>query len=163
MFDNQPTTFTYRAMKKYGLLAVLILVSVFFLPVSNKALAVYHVSTAEYKIILFSIILPLLLVWLAAFYGYAKLQEYAFIIRKSPEAKAFRELAKGAKWLAWSLVVPAIIGILLGAIASQWESFYTASRIITNYLNLLLPLVGFSLIAKSSSELINLSKIRIIP
>ncbi len=160
MFGKYSTKFTYKAMQHYAVLAFSFLLLVFLLPANAKALHDYHLSILQYRIILFAVGIPLLFAWLVAFYGYSKLEEYAYIIRKSPESGAFDNLARGCKWLAWSLSVPVIISLLTSAIANQWNGFSAAAVIIANYSYLIFPLVGFSIIGLASRELISKAKIQ---
>lgn len=161
MFEKSTTKYTYQAIKRYSVLALIYLLLVFLLPANSRALHDYHLSALEYRILLFSVGIPSLVVWFVAFFGYSKLQEYAHSIKKTPEADAFESLARGCVWLAWSLPIPAIVGLLTGAIANVWPSFYPGATIIVNYTYLIFPLVGFSIIGTASRELLNRTKIQV--
>jgi hypothetical protein len=161
MFEKTTTKYTYQAIRRYSVLALVYLLLVFLLPANHQALHDYHLSVVEYKILLFSVGIPSLVVWFVAFFGYSKLQEYAHSIRKTPEADAFENLARGCAWLAWSLPIPAIVGLLAGALANSWPSFYHAGIIIINYTYLIFPLVGFSIIGSASKELLSRTKLQV--
>jgi hypothetical protein len=161
MFEKTTTIYTYRAMRRYCVLAIAYLLLIFLLPVNSHAVHDYHLSAGEYRILLFAVGIPSLIVWLVAFYGYSKLQEYAHSIKKSPESKAFENLATGCAWLAWSLPLPALIGLITGALADIWPHFFPSATIIINYTYLIFPLIGFSIIGRASRELLNQAKIQV--
>lgn len=153
--------FMIRAMQWYAGLVILYLLLIIILPANHQATHDYHLSALQYRILYFAVAIPSIAVWFAAFFGYAKLQEYAHSIKNSAEAEAFERLANGCKWLAWSLPVPALVGISLNAIASQWPGFHAAAIVLVNYAALILPLVAFSILGLASRELINQTKLRI--
>lgn len=143
-----------RALQYYLLLAVFYVALIMLLPASTITMHKYHLSGLEYKVVRFAIALPALAVWLAAFAGYAKLKEYAHAIRKTPEGIYFDQLANGCAWLAWSLPVGTIIPAILNALADDRAVFHPAAIIVSNYIGLILPLIGFSVIANASRGLV---------
>lgn len=159
--DQQASRPTNLILYKAALLAIVYVILIFLLPASRAATRAYHLSTLEYRTILFAVTLPSIVTWLAAFFGYAKLRQYVQVVRETPEGPHFDKLASGSAWLAWSLPLPAIVSLLLSAVANQWTGFYSASIIISNYLNLLLPLVAFSLIGNASRGLVSQAKLKL--
>jgi hypothetical protein len=123
----------------------------------------YHLTGFEYRVLYLAVAVPSLVIWFVAFYGYARLQEYARVIKRTDEAPAFGQLARGCMWLAWSLPVSALATYVLDAIADQWGGFHAASIILANYITLALPLLGFSLVGIASKELINRVNARLSP
>ncbi len=138
----------------YFLLALL-------LPPVNLTMATYHLNPLQYHILLFVVILPVIPIWFAAFYGYDKLRAYAESIKRTAEGEDFAQLATGLGWLAYSLPVPAIISLILNALSNNHADFHPISIIITNYLNLLLPLVAFSILSNSARALTTHANMRI--
>jgi hypothetical protein len=161
MFEKSTTKYTYRVIRRYCLLAVAYLLLIFLLPTNGTSMQDYHLSALEYRVLLFAVAIPSLVVWLVAFFGYAKLYEYAASIQKTPESKAFTSLATGCAWLAWSLPIPAIVGLITSSMASVWPDFFPSATIIINYSYLVFPLVGFSFIGKASRELLSQAKIQV--
>lgn len=157
---RETAQFTTRALQRAILLAFVYISLVFLLPPSKATMQAYHLSTLEYRAILLSVMLPSLVAWLAAFIGYAKLREYVYSIRKTPEGSYFDKLATGSAWLAWSLPLPAILSLLLNAIANRWPAFYPSSIIASNYLNLFLPLIAFSIIGTATRGLVNRAELK---
>lgn len=149
-----------RALQHYVLLAVLYIALICFLPASTAAERAYHLSGLEYRVVMFALALPSLVVWLAAFIGYSKLRLYARSINDTPEGIYFDQLARGCAWLAWSLPVGTIVPTILNAIAEQHSGFHASAIIISNYIGLVLPLIGFSVIASASRGLLMNTKAR---
>lgn len=147
------------ALRRAGLLVVAYVTLIFVLPASRATMRTYHLSPLEYRCIFLAVQLPSLLAWLAAFFGAAKLRQYVYLVRKAPEGPYFNKLANGSSWLAWSLPIPAIASLLLNAIANHWQGFYSTSIIASNYLNLILPLVAFTVIGSASLGLLRQAKL----
>lgn len=119
----------------------------------------YRLSALEYHVLLLALILPSIVVWVAAFYSYAKLEEYARSVMKTSEGPAFARLATGLKWLAWSLPITAIVTLVFSSISSYSPGFHSTAIIITNYLSLGLPLVAFSIIGTASRAMVEHAKL----
>jgi hypothetical protein len=152
---------TSRALQHYAWLATLYIALVFLLPANAATSHEYNLSGLAYRVVAFSVALPTLAVWLAAFIGYAKLREYASSIRKTPEGIYFDQLAAGCMWLAWSLPVGTIIPAVLDAVADHHQGFHSSSIIISNYVSLIMPLVAFSVIAGASRGLLGTVKVKL--
>lgn len=148
------TRFANHPRLAFGSLSLLYTLLIIALPANTLTMQVHTLSSLEYKIISFAIAIPSIIVWLAAFIGYEKLYDYARSIRKSSEGESFHTLARGVKWLAWSLPIPVIVATILNAIANTWPDFKPAAIIISNYTALILPLIGFTFIASASRALI---------
>lgn len=147
------------ALQSCAVLIVLYVVLICLLPTNTATIHAYHLHAFEYRVIVLAIAIPSLLVWLAAFAGYAKLGQYARTMQGAPEGQHFARLASGTAWLAWSLPLTAIIGLVLSSIAATWTGFHTAAIIISNYVNLVLPLIAFSIIATGSRGLLGDAKL----
>jgi len=153
--EKRTAQLTTRALQRAIFLAFIYIALIFLLPASKATMRAYHLSTLEYRAILFTVTLPSLVAWLAAFVGYAKLRQYVHSIRETPEGAYFDKLATGCAWLAWSLPLPAIFSLILSAMADKWPAFYPSSIIASNYLNLFLPLIAFSIIGSASRGLVS--------
>ncbi len=144
---------TQLVIQRYLAVAVLYILLIFILPANTTVMREHSFSAIQYKVLVFAIALPSLMAWLAAFVGYARLQEYAKSVSNTPEGSSFQQLAKGCTWLAWSLPAPIILSFLLNAYANTHPDFRPASVIIGNYVNLLFPLVALTFIGVASRAL----------
>jgi hypothetical protein len=114
----------------------------------------YHWTPNNYKLATASIALLSIVVWFVAFWGYSKLQVYAFAIRKSKEGPHFKRLSAGIMWLAWSLPIVTITTYALSHSVGTWPTFHNNQVIIANYISLIFPLIAFILISTAAFGLI---------
>lgn len=154
-YAEQPTS---RALIRYGEVALMYLVLIFTLPGNREYMAAHNLTTQEYHVLQLVVGLPLLLIWLVGFYGYAKLEEYAASISKTSEAAGFERLAQGCAWVAWSLPVHAIVSVVISSVAGSHPGLESAAIIIGNYVNLIFPVIAFSLIGLASKHLFEHAK-----
>lgn len=147
-------------MQLYAVFAASYILLITILPANKQAMHTYHLSTLEYRVLYFAVAIPAVAVWFAAFFGYAKLQEYAASIKNSSEAGAFAQLATGCRWLAWSLPIPALTAVILNSIANSWPGFHSTAIILNNYVSVILSLIAFSVIGFAARELAKQSKIQ---
>lgn len=149
---------TGRILTRYVIVVIAYLLLVLILPGNKDFMQVHRLSTAEYHTLQFLVGLPLIGAWFVAFYGYAKLEEYARSISASPEAVGFKLLARGSAWIAWSLPVYAILSLVRRSLSDAhpgWSNFLT---ITANYAELLFPVIGFTLIGMASRYFLERSK-----
>jgi hypothetical protein len=152
---------TLDAIAQVTALALIYVVLIFILPASRETMHAYKFSTIEYRIIDLAVNIPSILVWFAAFMGYATLKHYAKSLEGSEEAASYKKLAIGFGWLAWSLPATALISIIVSSISYKVNGFKPASIIITNYINLLLPLIAFTIISTASRSIASKAKLKI--
>lgn len=119
----------------------------------------HNLTTAEYHVLQFLAGLPLLAIWFMGFYGYAKLWEYTRSISKTPEAAGFRQLTQGCAWIAWSLPIHSIVALIARAATDSWPGLSSTVIILSNYIDLVFPVVAFSLIGMASRHLFDRTKI----
>lgn len=152
---KQSSTVASRPLLAYAILSMIYTVLILLLPANRTTMQAYNLSSTDYRLILLAVALPSLVVWLAAFIAYARLNEYADAIASTKEGHHFKQLAKGCTWLAWSLPLSAIFLLMFGALSNQWHSLGTTSIILGNYITLLLPLAAFIIIGGASRGLVS--------
>jgi succinate dehydrogenase hydrophobic anchor subunit len=153
--------FMRNPMAHYLALTGIFLTLILALPASQSILNTYDLTNTKYYILLFLYVMPFLGIWYAAFYAYTKLRQYAKSIEGSVEADGYRTLAKGCGWLAYGLPFTATAGLSLYTLGQTNPDFKPASIILTNYLNLIMLMIGFTIIAVSVRQLIRLTKTKI--
>lgn len=156
-----PILRSLSAMTYCVLLSALFLLLVLGLPANTTAMRDYQLSSAQYHILLLIVVIPIVASWFAAFYGYTRIRQYAQSLKKSSDSGAFHHLADGNAWIAWGLPVPAILTITLNTLADAHPNLKPTAIIITNYINLLIPLVAFTLISAGSRDLASRASIRV--
>lgn len=150
--------FMRRPLAHYLVLTGIFFTLVLALPAQKSVMADYNLNSDQYHILLLFYVLPFIGIWFAAFLAYTKLRQYSNSIKGSTEAEGYSSLAKGCGWLAYSLPITAIIGLLLHTIANSDQSFKPTAIILSNYLNLLMPLIGFTILGISARRLTKLTK-----
>jgi hypothetical protein len=131
------------------------------LPPDPQMLHQLHISSLAYRIAVVALLIPYGIIWYAAFYAFAKLKEYAQAIHGSDDGEAFHSIMTGMGVLAFGLVVPTTISLVMQNIASHYHGFRPASVVILNYVGLLITLVSFLYISKGTHLLTKLSKNRL--
>ena len=151
---------TYKIIRPIFVFVFIYISLIFLLPANKMVMQDHNLSNEQYHIILFLILMPYMLVWVAAFYGYAKLVQYTDLIKKTPEGSDFEYISKGSMWLAYGLPIPALLAILLHSIAVSRPTFLPSALIIVNYISLIIPLVAYTYIRKGAHGLAERSKTR---
>lgn len=144
----------------YAVLTILYFILSLVLPISSGYFHDFNLNSIQYRVITFTVILPLLAIWFAAFYADAKIHNYSESIEDTKEGPAFRNIARGIRWMALGLALPAFVSLILNTVAGSTAGFNGAAIVITNYLNLLFSLVAFSLIGDGARSLTDLTSSR---
>ncbi len=150
-----------RAMTLYSFVAVLYALLIIIMPTNQAAMHAYNLSAFQFRVILFAVSLPSLLVWFAAFWGYAKLRHYAQSVSDTPEGTHFTQLANGAVWLAWSLPMAAIVSLFFNGLAFKWSAWHPTAVVISNYAKLVPPLIAFTLVGSAARGFLHDAKLKI--
>jgi hypothetical protein len=113
----------------------------------------FNLSTTHTRELQAAILLPLLLIWLAAIYGAEKLYDYTRLIKNSKDGKALSVLSSGLSLLVASILINAFIGLFRPwALKDGWLAAYT---IFSNYLGILLPLAAYVVLHNGSLRLLS--------
>lgn len=143
-----------RAMQWCSGLTIIYVAVIFLLPNSSSSLMSMHLDSIDFNVVTLIAAIPSIIVWFIAFWGYTKLRAYAQAIKKTKEGPHFNRLATGITWLAWSLPITAIISHTLDGIANKHVNFHPSAIIISNYADMLLPLIAFIIIASAAKGIL---------
>jgi hypothetical protein len=124
------------------------------LPPDPHAVRELHTSVTAYRLALAAILIPYVIIWYTSFYAFAKLREYSRPIKGTKDGAAFHRITIGMGTLAFSLVVPTIISLILSSVAAHNPQFKPAATIIQNYLGLFPALLAFLLLYNGAHALI---------
>jgi hypothetical protein len=130
------------------------------LPPDPQTLHQLHISSLMYRVAILVLLVPYGIIWYAAFYAFAKLKEYSQAIKGSKDGTAFYNIMIGMGTLAFGLILPTTISLVMNNIVSHHSGFKPASVIIDNYLGLLVALIAFIYISNGTNLLTKLSKNR---
>jgi hypothetical protein len=151
-----------RSNKKvYVFLGLAILVYaglVFGTPTDPEALARYHMTTFEARLLSLTIVVPISLIWFFAFYGYVAFRDYARVIKKGVDGKAFSEISTGLAILAVGLPTSTIISSLVRIVTDANERLIPSMTVLNHYVNIAVTLFAFWYIHKGASRLQKITK-----
>jgi hypothetical protein len=120
----------------------------------------YDLSPLEYRLLTLTIVVPLSLIWFAAFYGYGKLRAYTKLIRSTADGRHTSQIAHGIMVLAFGLPISTIASTISNRLSESSPALASAAIITENYLSLLIPLIAFSFISVGARGLSDLAKQR---
>jgi predicted membrane protein len=130
--------------------------TIFFIPADPHALEKYHLTAAKAQLISVSVALPVIGIWLVAFYGLSRIQRYAQAVKNSTEGPPFHTLVAGLLISVVGLPLSSIVGALLSRLAVVHPELMPSTVIMRNYFNLLLALVAFYLVGNGAEALTRL-------
>jgi hypothetical protein len=125
----------------------------FSLPTDPDVLNRYSFSQTEARLLNLTVVVPLLLIYLTALYGFIRFKGYAHSIRDSKEGQPLQIIAKGLMILAFSLPINSVAGSLLSYIKHRHPGFESELTITRNYLTLILALLAIYFIAQGIQRL----------
>lgn len=139
---------------------VLLYAATFMFPRSIATLSRLELTPVQYRLLSLTVIIPIALIWFAAFYGYNKLRNYTDMIKGTPDGQHVGLITTGIMILAFGLPVQALISAGMTIIMENNPGLTTAATAIRLYTTLTIPLVGFIFISKGARGLSILSKQR---
>lgn len=118
----------------------------------------FNLSPQRTHVLQLAILLPVVLIWMAAIYGAEKFHSYTRLIRKSQDGKALNIISIGLLILVGSILFNGLLSIVRPwALKDGWLSAYT---IFSNYVSVLLPLLAYYVMHAGSRELLKSIKVR---
>jgi hypothetical protein len=162
--SNRGSTVSIRTPKRHFYLAILLILIYLGLALipspDPAAIARYHLTATTLRIIDAAILLPFAGIWMVAIYGYHRFMKYALLIKDSKDGVQILTMAQGLRYLAYGLPVAGIVSQVLTQFALHHSISLPAAKIITNYFNLILPLIAFIIISRGARGLADLRKLR---
>jgi hypothetical protein len=144
-----------RAFYAYISFVILYVALTFLTPPNKAVMHQYHLSTTGARFLSSSVVLPLILIWFAAFYGFSKLLRYAEFIKRSKDGKQVAILARGVEYLALWLPISSCVSAILNIWTEHHPGFANASTIISGYVSLVIPFLGFITISVGARNLVD--------
>ena len=131
---------------------------VFSLPVDPEALQRYHLTEIKAKLLNLTVIIPLVLIWLTALYGFINVRQYSEKVTGSKEGKAFHLLSSGLLVLAFGLPLNSLAATITQQITKNHENLLAPTTVIRNYFTMLISLLAFFLLVKGALALVKTLK-----
>jgi len=135
------------AKKYYCLLAALTLIylgATFAISPDPATLALYHISDTQLRLLAFAVALPLIAIWVIAFYGFITVAKYTAKIKNSPDGEGFKFLTYGLISLGISLPVTSVVSTLLNLSVHSHGIAQNVAVIINTHLAIVFPLLDSS-------------------
>jgi hypothetical protein len=141
-------------------LIALYAILVFLLP-SNQALVKhYHLSPVAIRFLDITVVIPLILIWSTAYYGYSMTKKYASTIIEDKDGVEISKISNGIAVLAFGGPINSIISTITNYIAHLHGGFLPKATIINNYSSLTVAFVGFIIIGGGARGLADTVKLR---
>lgn len=137
----------------YAAFVVLYFAITFLTPPDPTVFHKYHLTNVSLRLLSLTVAVPLVGIWLAAFYGFAKLRGYAQPIKGSKDGRQVAKITTGIMILALGLPISAIIAGGLALLVRHHMITIAASTIINNYVALLFPLAAFVMVSRGTRGL----------
>ncbi|MDQ3094085.1 MAG: hypothetical protein M3Q70_02825, partial [bacterium] len=125
-----------------------------------EAIIRYNLTPLSLRLLQMTIIIPVALIWYTALYGYSKLGIYNNLIKGTKDGIPVSNITKGIGFLTLSLPITSILGQILELWSRSNLTFTEEAVIITNYLNMVLPIAAFIFISNGASGLVHLARKR---
>lgn len=135
------------------ILAAFYLCLVFIPGPDASTLQHYHLSNSAYRGIILPIIIFLLAIWVASFYGALMASSYTHIIGRSKDGHAFRFISRGLLLLALTLPVSSCLTSVVNLVGRTRSTWLETLTIVNNYINIALMAAALLLIAIGAEKL----------
>lgn len=156
MLQRMPVKLT--PMNWFVILLAIAVILALVLPPDPVAVRSLHTTAFAYRLAVATLLIPYAVIWYAAFYAFAKLQEYTRTLNGSKDGRAFRQITIGMGAIAFSLVVPTILSLVLNNMAAHNAGFRTAAHITEGYLDLYPGLIAFLLLKNGTRRLVRTTR-----
>lgn len=129
-------------------------------PIDAGTLSRYNLSEAKARGLTIGLIVPVVLIWSLAFYGFSKVRGYAQRLGTHKDGNGFLLISQGLMWLAISMALRSALSSGFDYVTIDYPQLEAAANIITNYLNVGLAVLSYYLISKGAFELTGMVKLK---
>lgn len=119
---------------------------------ATHAINQYRINLVQVHLLRVSILLPVLLIWLAAVFAVSRFRHYSQLVADSPEGLGFRKISNGVLMLFLVLVIPSFVSLISNFYpeAGNLEKWVS---IVRQYLTIILYLMAFWYLYLGSKKL----------
>lgn len=116
----------------------------------------YDVSPTVFVLVQFSVVMPVLAIWLTAAYGAIRFKSYSRMIASSPDGRALNLVTTGLILLIVALISQTLLGVFPRyAVGQPWQP---ALVFIRNHVPLIISILSLAYITLGSYSLVKLVK-----
>jgi hypothetical protein len=146
----------HHAYGLFAFLAITYISLIFILPPDANALERYGLTSSQVRTLGLTVAVPYTFIWFLAFFGSAKISNYAKLIRQSADGKALLRISNGLLVLAVGLPTSAILGNLLSYIGRTYPQWTPLSVITSTYIDIAIGIIAMTIIYQGSCSLASL-------
>lgn len=129
-------------------------------PLDAGVLSRYNLSETRARSLTIGLVVPVVLIWSLAFYGFYKVRGYAQRLSTHKDGSGFMLISQGLMWLAISMALRSALASINDFITIDYPGLESAANIITNYLNVGLAVLSYYLISEGAFELTGIVKLK---
>lgn len=144
---------TNRVYLLFIFFAVIYLGLILLLPPAPYALRQHQLTEDQARLLSLTLIIPYIVIWFVAFFGYVRLKSYAMLISKSRDGRFLLNIAEGLLVLAIGLPVTAIADSLIRYMARSSHHLTPVSTITSVYADIIIGVIAMSFIYKGAQGL----------
>jgi hypothetical protein len=152
--DLSPSKPSFKRLVIALIVLWLIYAALNLLAPATRSINQYRINLTQISLLRVTILVPLLLIWLAALFAAVRFHYYTGLVSNSPESSGFRKIATGLLMLFLVIVVPSFISLVANYYpgSAQVEQYTTIIRL---YVVAALYLLAFWYFSQGSKDLIN--------
>lgn len=139
-------------------LIVIYLVQSLLIPPDKSALLKYGLTVAEANLLELTITIPVIAIWLVAYYGFSRFNTYVRTVKDSAEGAALQRVRNGVLVMALWLPISSVISAITRYLYTRNHDLTAAMVILNNYVNLILTFTSMLLIYQGTKQLAQSNK-----
>lgn len=144
----------------YAGLVLLYALTSIFSPFDTETINRLGTDESTIRLLIITIIIPISLIWMLAFYGYSRINSYAESLKNHTDGHGFKLIAQGLLLLAVGLLLGGVTDSLLNIFLDDYREHESTIGVIKNYISVIFSLLTFTFIGRGASMLIGLLKIK---
>lgn len=149
-----------KTLYAYLFLTIVYAAGALLLPPPEQTLHRYHITSGHYKLIDGTAVVLFVCIWFCAVYAFYNFRQYYQLIKKTKEGVPLSHITTGLGFLAFWLPLTGVFDVYTNYLTQKHPSLTGTVTVLQNYLNLLLPLIGFIFLSVGARRLIDRVKQR---
>lgn len=134
-------------------LTIIYIVINLLIPPAADTLTRFGLTPEKARMLKISVLLPYVVIWFVAFFGYVQLRDYSNLIKESKDGRSLSVIADGLMILAIAMPMTALASTVTNYLGETDPGSLPAGTIINHYFELLLSGLAVSYIYKGSQDL----------
>lgn len=152
-------------MKRIETWIFIILLSIYVilaivLPTNPETIARFDITQLQARLLNLSVVIPISLIYLTAWYGFLRVDEYARKISGTKEGPHFKKIAFGLMVLAFNLPITSVISSIRSYARHAAPDLLPYATVARNYISMILMVIAMVLIARGVAGLYDTLKRR---